>query len=189
MKKLLLLLLLSSLHSQEVKSISPASIFEVMGDVLKGTWSLSPVEAQIDTTGAHKNKAVASLLGTKAIGTKYAIIGGGATLQETLLPNTSKSMVTMYHCNDFIDCTELKATHYCAKGNQPAFILNTKESNENTFIFDCDMTTKLCQSDEDHIHKMIFEISDKKKHLKASYLSWENKKLKNKHSIYHFDRL
>ena len=188
--KLLFISLLFAFSCASASSPMTASeVFERMSEALNKQWSLSAKEKQLDTTGAYKNKAIAHLVGTKAVGTEYQVIGGGATLQETLLANTAKSMVTMYHCDDFIDCTELKATHYCAKGNQPEFILNTKESSENTFVFDCDMRTKLCQSDEDHIHKMIFELSDEDYHLKASYLAWKNKKLKKKHSIYHFDRL
>jgi hypothetical protein len=62
------------------------------------------------------------------------------------------------------------------------------ETTDEKFVFDCDMSTKLCNSDEDHIHKIILELSDEDDHLKASYLAWKDKKLRKKHSIYHFDR-
>jgi len=178
------------LKKVEAKRMTPMDVYKRMSFLLADSWSLSPKEAQIDTTGAYKNKHIAHLVGdTNAVGTKYQVIGGGATLEEVLLPNTAKSMVTMYHCNSFKNCTELKATHYCAKGNQPEFILNLKETSENRFVFDCDMSTELCNSDEDHIHKMIFELSQEDDHLKASYLAWKDKKLRKKHSIYHFDRM
>jgi hypothetical protein len=189
MKKLCLVFCVLLLVNTQAKEMTLEEVFERMGEVLSDKWSLSPKEAQLNTTGAYKNKAIAHLVGTKTMATEYKIIGGGATLQENLLPNTKKAMKTMYHCDDFLECTELKATHYCAKGNQPEFLLNLKESDANTFVFDCDMRTKLCRSDEDHVHKMIFELSNKENHLKASYLAWEKQKLKKKHSIYHFDRL
>jgi hypothetical protein len=164
-------------------------VYERMSKLLNKGWSLSPAEKQIDTTGAHKNRAIAHLVGTKEIGTEYKVIGRGATLEEILLPNTTKSMVTMYHCNSYTNCTQMKATHYCAKQNQPQFILNLDETNEEKFVFDCDMRTELCNSAEDHIHKIILELSKEENHLKASYLAWKDKKLRKKHSIYHFDRL
>ena len=178
------------LKKVEVNKITAMKIYEQMTFILLDEWSLSPAEAQIDTTGAYKNKAIAHLVGNKeAVGTSYKVIGRGATLEERLLPNTLKEMVTMYHCNSFTNCTELKATHYCAKQNQPEFLLNLEESTTTKFVFDCDMSTELCNSAEDHIHKMIFELSEEDDHLKASYLAWKDKKLRKKHSIYHFDRM
>jgi hypothetical protein len=171
------------------KKVTAMDVFKRMSFILSDKWSLSPVEKQIDTTGAHKNPAIVHLVGDEdAIGTHYKVIGRGATLEEVLLPDTMKSMVTMYHCNSYTNCTELWATHYCAKQNQPRFILNLKETTNDKFVFDCDMKTELCNSAEDHIHQMIFELSDEEDHLKASYLAWKDKKLRKKHSIYHFDR-
>ncbi|HIP36066.1 MAG TPA: hypothetical protein EYG85_04365 [Crocinitomix sp.] len=178
------------LKKVEAEKMTVMDAYNGMSMILSGTWSLSKESEQIDTTGAHKNKAIAHLLGNSdAIGTQYKLIGRGATLQESLLPNTKKTMVTMYHCNSYKNCTQLKATHYCAKKNQPEFLLNLEETTQDKFVFDCDMSTELCQSADDHIHKMIFELSDNDNHLKASYLAWKDKKLRDKHSIYHFDRM
>ena len=195
-KKLLLMVLLnilifSTLNALEAKTkkMTPLEVFKYMSFIFTDKWSLSPKEKQIGTTGAHKNQMIAHLVGTDAVGTEYKVIGRGATLEEILLPNTMKSMVTMYHCNSFTHGTQLKATHYCAKQNQPEFLLNIEETSQNRVVFDCDMSTELCNSSEDHIHKMIFELSDEDDHLKASYLAWKDKKLRKKHSIYHFDRL
>jgi len=200
MKKVLLLLsivitmTLTALQAEEVskktEKITAKEVYDRMVLMLSDSWYLSEEKKQIDTTGAHKNKMITHLVGDdEAIGTQYKVIGRGATFEEVLLPNTMKSMVTMYHCNSFTNCTQLKATHYCAKQNQPEFILNLEETTDNKFVFDCDMSTELCNSAEDHIHKMIFELSDEDDHLKASYLAWKDKKLREKHSIYHFDRM
>jgi hypothetical protein len=169
-------------------TITPEQVYDHMKSVFVGEWSLSPADKQIDTTGAHKHKAVAPLVGTDATGIAFKVIGRGATLQEDLLPDTMKQMVTMYHCDDYIDCNQLLATHYCAKQNQPQFILNTKETTKNRIVFDCNMETKLCKSDEDHIHKIIHELSKDGRHLKSSYLGWTDQKPNKKNSIYHFDR-
>jgi len=201
MKKILLsltligLFFLGALQAEEsikkdgTEKLTAMDVYKRMRFVLADTWSLSAAEKQIDTTGAHKNPAIVHLVGDEnATGTEYKVIGRGATLEEILLPNTMKSMVTMYHCNSYTNCTELWATHYCAKQNQPRFILNLEETTDDKFVFDCDMKTELCNSSEDHIHQIILELSDEDDHLKASYLAWKDKKLRDKHSIYHFDR-
>lgn len=176
--------LLSTLHAQE--DIEGWDLFDWMDEALRGEWVLSPAEKQIGTD-SYKHKAVLPLVGTDATGTAYKLIGRETTIQEDLLPNTEKQMVTMYHCRD-IACTTLKATHYCTKQNQPEFIANLEKSTPERFVFECDMGTELCQSDEDHVHQIILELSDGGKHLKASYLAWANKKPKKVSSIYHFDR-
>jgi hypothetical protein len=159
-----------------------------MTSILIGEWSLSPEDMQVDTTGAYKHKAVYPLVGTDATASAYKLIGKGATLQEDLLPDTAKQMVTMYHCDNFSDCKEIKATHYCAKKNQPEFLLNSKETTPNKFVFDCNMKTELCNSDQDHIYRIILEISNNGKHLKSSYLGLKNQIPNEKNSIYHFDK-
>ena len=161
-------------------------VFDWMEAALSGEWALSPAQAQTGTE-SYKHPAVLPLAGTDKTATAYKLIGGDVTIMEDLLPGTTKQMVTMYHCKE-ISCANLKATHYCSKQNQPEFIANLAESTPTRIVFDCDMSTELCQSDEDHVHQIILELSDEGKHLKASYLSWKDKKPKDESSIYHFDR-
>jgi hypothetical protein len=174
----------ASLHAKE--TTTAWELFDWMDTALRGEWKLSPADAQIGTL-SYKHKALLPLAGTEATAMAFKLIGGEVTLQEDLLPNTTKQMVTMYHCKD-IACTNLKATHYCSKQNQPEFLANLKESTPEKIIFECDMSSELCQSDEDHVHQIIHELSNDGKHLKSSYLSWQNKKPKSESSIYHFDR-
>ncbi|KYJ87264.1 hypothetical protein [Sulfurovum riftiae] len=190
MKQLLTILLLAATFASIVSAqdADPAEVFEEMKKSLKGEWRLSEEAKQIDTTGAYKNPYIYHLVGTDQTALAYKFIGFGSTLQEDLLPDTKKQMVTMYHCDDYVDCSELRATHYCAKMNQPEFILNTKETKKGKFVFDCNMKTKLCNSNEDHIHKIILEFSENGNHLKSSYLGWTDQKPNKKNSIYHFDR-
>ncbi len=180
---LLTSLLISTLHAEEIEGWD---LFDWMEEGLKGEWVLSPADKQIGTE-SYKHKAVMPIVGTDTTGISYKLIGRDTTIQEDLLPNTMKQMVTMYHCKD-IACTTLKATHYCVKRNQPEFIANLEASSETKMIFDCDMSTELCQSNEDHVHQIIHEITNDGKHLKTSYLSWEDQKPKKNSSIYHFDR-
>ncbi|MBL6970108.1 MAG: hypothetical protein ISR68_01785 [Campylobacterales bacterium] len=184
-------LILSFLISMSIFSTSYAEDVDAMDlydwmEALSGDWVLSPAKDQLGTT-SHKHKIVAPLVGTDAVGISFKSIGGMSTVQEDLLPNTEKQMVTMYHCKDIL-CTEIKATHYCVKMNQPEFIANLEISTENRIVFDCDMSTELCQSKEDHVHQIIHELSNNGKHLKTSYLSWKNREPKEYNSIYHFDR-
>lgn len=161
-------------------------LFGWMEEGLGGEWKLSSAEKQIGTE-SYKHKAVLPLAGTEATAMAFKLIGGEVTIQEDLLPNTAKQMVTMHHCKD-IACTNLKATHYCSKQNQPEFLANLRESTPNRIVFECDMSTELCQSDEDHIHQIVHELTNDGKHLKSSYFAWKDKKLHSTHSIYHFDR-
>ena len=172
----------TSVYAQEVDAFD---VYESM-EALDGEWKLSPASKQTGTN-SYKHKAVLPLVGTNATGISFKSIGRKSTVQEDLLPNTEKQMVTMYHCKD-IECMKIKATHYCIKQNQPEFIANFSKSSKDKIVFDCDMSTELCQSDEDHVHQIIHELSNNGKHLKTSYLSWKNKKPKKNSSIYHFDR-
>jgi len=155
-------------------------------DTLKGEWTLSPANKQLGTE-SYKSNALKGLVGTQKLGMVFRSIGRESTIQEDLLPNTPKQMVTMYHCRD-IECNDLKATHYCVKQNQPEFIANLKISTPTRIVFDCDMSTDICKSDEDHVHTIIHEITQNGQHLKSSYLSWKDKIPKEISSIYHFDR-
>lgn len=170
----------------EGEEIDGWTLFDWMVDGMKGEWVLSPADKQVGTD-SYKHPAVLPITGTDATGIDFKLIGAETTIQEDLLPDTAKQMVTMYHCKN-IACTTLKATHYCVKMNQPEFIANLDESTPKRFVFDCDMTTELCQSSEDHVHQIVHELSDDGTHLKSAYYSWQDGKLKNVHSIYHFDR-
>lgn len=181
----MLLLALSLTLSAQAEDADAYDVYEWM-ESLEGEWILSPADKQTGTN-SYKHKAVFPMLGTDKTGISFKSIGKKSTIQEDLLPNSPKQMVTMYHCKD-IECEQIKATHYCVKQNQPEFIANFKKSTPTKIIFDCDMTTEICQSNEDHVHTIIHEITNNGKHLKTSYLSWENKKPKNNSSIYHFDR-
>ncbi|MDD5159478.1 MAG: hypothetical protein PHI47_05470 [Sulfuricurvum sp.] len=178
------LLLLTSVHASE--NTTAWELFDWMESALKGEWKLSPAEAQIGTE-SYKHKAILPMIGTDTTAMAFKLIGADVTIQEDLLPNTAKQMVSMYHCKD-IACTNLKATHYCTKQNQPEFLANLHDSTKTKIIFECDMSTELCQSDEDHVHQIIHEISDDGKHLKSSYLAWKDKKPKSESSIYYFER-
>jgi hypothetical protein len=179
------LLTLSLAMSAQAEDVDAFTLYDWM-ESLSGEWVLSPADKQTGTD-SYKHEAVLPILESNATGISFKSIGRNSTIQEDLLPDSPKQMVTMYHCKD-LECNMIKATHYCVKQNQPEFIANLAVSTKERIVFDCDMSTDICQSDEDHVHQIIHEISNNETHLKTSYLSWENKKPKENSSIYHFDR-
>lgn len=154
--------------------------------LLNGDWKLSPAMQQ--EGGATKKGPAAKLINTDTTAMSFNVIGKGSTVQESLLPGTGKEMATMYHCNNFKDCTKIEAKHYCAKQNQPELVLDTKKSSDKTIVMNCDMQSALCNSTEGHIHNIKHELSQDNNHLKTTYTSFEDGKFK-KNSIYHFDRI
>jgi hypothetical protein len=93
----------------------------------------------------------------------------------------------MYHCNDFKNCSQVQAKHYCAKQNQPELILDASKSNDSVIVMVCDMNTSLCNSDEGHVHMIKHQLSKDNNHLRTTYTIHKNGKFE-KDSIYHFDR-
>jgi len=118
--------------------------------LLGGDWMLSPLAEQ--EGGATKKGPAAKLIGTDETAISFKVIGKGSTIQENLLPGTGKEMATMYHCNNFKDCTQVQATHYCAKQNQPELILDTDNTTGSVIVMTCDMNTLPCSSVEGHVH-------------------------------------
>ncbi len=92
----------------------------------------------------------------------------------------------MYHCNDFKNCSQVQAKHYCAKQNQPELTLDAAKSNDSTIVLVCDMNTSLCNSAEGHVHGIKHELSQANNHLKTTYTIYKDGKYE-KDSIYHFN--
>ena len=150
---------------------------------LEGQWTLSAAESQEGGTRTHPS--VLPLLETDQVAMEFKLIGRERTVQEDLLPGTKRQMVTMYHCKDS-SCSAVKATHYCAKGNQPEFIASSR-SSPRELIFECDMSTELCQSWDNHIHRITHQLSDDGTHLRAVYSNFLNGE-HTTDTIFHFDR-
>lgn len=185
MKKLITLMLLFGLLGLQMNIVFADSVeqFTFLSS-LKGQWKLAA--ANLQEGKATKHKLVAPLLGTDKVAMNFKLIGKGTTLQENLLPGNKKEMATMYHCNDSKDCQKLLAKHYCAKKNQPEFIAEDISKN-NMLVLNCNMNTALCNSKNDHVHKITHELLDKN-HLKTTYTSYKGGKKKGD-SIYHFARV
>lgn len=153
--------------------------------LLSGDWVLSPAGEQ--EGGATKKGPAAKLVDTDMTAMSFKVVGKGSAVQENLLPGTGKEMVSMYHCDDFNNCSQVQAKHYCAKQNQPELLLDAERSDDNLIVMTCDMDTALCKSGEGHVHAIKHEISRNNTHLKTTYTVFNNGKYE-KDSIYHFDR-
>lgn len=153
--------------------------------LMEGDWVLSPAEEQ--EGGATKKGPAAKLVGTNNTAISFKVVGKGSAIQENLLPGTGKEMVTMYHCNDFKDCSQILAKHYCAKQNQPELVLDAANTSGNVIAMVCNMNTSLCNSVEGHVHMIKHELSQGNSHLKSTYSIYKNGKFE-KNSIYHFIR-
>jgi hypothetical protein len=177
-KTIFILGLVVSLFTTINASDTASDIFSYMEE-LNGEWTLSKTKEQQGSCKFKKED-----LENIGVAISFKYIGLDTTIQEDLLPGTARQMVTMYHCKD-IACTTLKATHYCVKRNQPEFILNLEKSSDERFVYDCDMSTELCNSDENHVHQIIHELNEDE--LTIYYNSWKNKK-PIKSTVCHFER-
>jgi len=152
---------------------------------LHGDWKLSP--ATLQQGGSTKKGPANKLLNTDKTAMSFRVIGKGSTVQGSLLPGTVKEMATMYHCDQFNNCSLIEARHYCAKQNQPELVLDDINSTKHKIVMKCDQDSALCNSMADHVHGITHELSGDDNHLKTSYLSFKDGKY-SKTSIYHFDR-
>ena len=169
-----------SLYAAEASE--PQQVYDWLKQ-LEGEWTLSPMEMQEGGTRTHES--VQSMLGGDQLAMQFKLIGRERTVQEDLLPGTRRQMVTMYHCRD-ASCSAVKATHYCAKGNQPEFLASA-QSSARELIFECDMSTELCQSWDAHIHRITHQLSDDGNHLRAAYSTFLNGEFTTD-KVFHFDR-
>jgi hypothetical protein len=153
--------------------------------MLDGDWVLSPADTQ--EGGATRKGPAATLVGTDKTAMSFRVVGKGSAVQENLLPGTVKEMVSMYHCNDFRNCSQVQAKHYCAKQNQPELVLDADKSGNQSVVMTCDMSTSLCNSSEGHVHGIKHELTRDNNHLRTTYTIYSNGRFE-KNSIYHFDR-
>lgn len=75
----------------------------------------------------------------------------------------------MYHGNEFKNCLQVQAKHYCGKRNQAELILDAAILNNSVVVTVCDMRTSLCNSAEGHLHMIKHELSQDNHHLRTTY--------------------
>jgi hypothetical protein len=61
----------------------------------------------------------------------YRLVSNGTSLMETMNSGHDEDMITMYHP----DGNRIRATHYCAAGNQPRMIASGLSADGKTLAF------------------------------------------------------
>lgn len=78
----------------------------------------------------------------------YENASGGKAVIERLFAGEPHEMVTVY----YLAGKELRATHYCAAGNQPAFKFSRADSNPTRVQFAFDGGTGFDPAKDSHVH-------------------------------------
>jgi len=101
----------------------------------------------------------------------YKVTAAGSAVVQTQFPGTGHEMVTVYH----LDGDDLKATHYCAAGNQPRMKLDKKASKPDSLVFAFDGGTNFDPDTDMHIHGFKTNIRDEK-HVTEEWESYTDGK-------------
>lgn len=86
----------------------------------------------------------------------YKLTSADTVLVETLNPGTPMEMVTLYANQP----KGVKATHYCALGNQPEMTL--KKATGNSFAFEMIGTQGIADKNEMHMHGVTLTVNGNK---------------------------
>lgn len=86
----------------------------------------------------------------------YYLTGNGTAVVEDLINDGKIVMSTVYH----LDGADLRATHYCAAGNQPHLKMATLDRQRRSIHFDMTSITNLAKPDAPHVHALELTIAD-----------------------------
>lgn len=87
---------------------------------------------------------------------EYRVTSGGSAVEERLMADSPKEMLTVYHMNG----KDLVATHYCMLGNQPRFKAS-RRFEVDALEFECDgKVSNTASHDEQHIHSWSMNLED-----------------------------
>ena len=82
------------------------------------------------------------------VSVRYEVVSGGRAVIEYQNPGQSFEMVTVY----YLASGELRATHYCGAGNQPAYRLG-KDSTADLVLLEFDGGTGFDPEQDGHVHQ------------------------------------
>jgi hypothetical protein len=85
-----------------------------------------------------------------AMNARYYVTGNGSAVVEDLIVEGSPNMTTVYH----LDGTDLRATHYCAAGNQPRLKATSSDENNNSVKFQMIDITNLSRQEAGHVRDL-----------------------------------
>ncbi|RUL88680.1 hypothetical protein [Tautonia sociabilis] len=107
--------------------------------------------------------------GEEAFVITYQLIASGSALVETYGPGTPHEMISVYH----LDGDDLRATHYCAIGNQPRLLLDREASSPDTLVFSFDGGSNLDPATDMHMHEGRFLLHDAD-HITSSWTAYRD---------------
>ncbi|MFL6516439.1 MAG: hypothetical protein ACJ8M1_15590 [Chthoniobacterales bacterium] len=80
----------------------------------------------------------------------YYLTGNGSAVVEDLITDGTPSMTTIYH----LDGADLRATHYCAAGNQPRLKAASTVGDGNSLKFQMIDITNLSNPEAGHVKNL-----------------------------------
>jgi hypothetical protein len=108
----------------------------------------------------------------------YRVTAGGSTVVETLFEGAPHEMVTMY----FMEGKDLRATHYCAMGNQPSFRFDAGASSPEKLVFAFAGGTGFKPGRDAHVHDGFIDVSSASS-LHAEWAVWKDGKRAGAHVL------
>jgi hypothetical protein len=84
---------------------------------------------------------------TGPMNAKYYLTGNGSAVVEDLIADGSPNMTTVYH----LDGRDLRATHYCAAGNQPRLKAVLPKEKADSINFEMIDITNLAKPEAGHV--------------------------------------
>jgi len=86
---------------------------------------------------------------------KYYLTGNGTAVVEDLIMEGSPNMTTVYH----LDGADLRATHYCAAGNQPRLKATSTDHNNKSVKFQMVDITNLSSPEAGHVRDLELRLT------------------------------
>ncbi len=86
---------------------------------------------------------------------KYYLTGNGTTVVEDLIVDGNANMTTVYH----LDGADLRATHYCAAGNQPRFKATSTDDDNRVVKFRMVDITNLPTPEAGHVRDLELRLT------------------------------
>lgn len=92
---------------------------------------------------------------TGQMNAKYYLTGNGSAVVEDLISNGTPSMTTVYH----LDGADLRATHYCAAGNQPRLKATSTDQSNKSIKFEMVDITNLTKPEGGHVRDLELRLT------------------------------
>jgi len=86
---------------------------------------------------------------------KYYLTGNGTTVVENLIVDGNANMTTVYH----LDGSDLRATHYCAAGNQPRLKATSTDDVNKVVKFHMVDITNLPTPEAGHVRDLELRLT------------------------------